>query len=741
MGEKLNPPYIENKLPAFYGSIIKVPFTLNRTVDNNQFNKMSILIKTVQTNLEKYNGETSLIDKVNGIAEFDLGNTFIPDVGQYYKIQIAFISLDGTCGYYSTVGIIKCTAQPSLSIENLSLNDLNSSKYSYKGIYNNSDIGEKVYHYWFNVYDNNNTLYETSGMLLHYNNDSDSLNQSYDEWTPLKTIYPGKEYKIEYCVQTLNLLDAKTQPYRIADDFLIAPPSWFDGELHATLYPDDGYIELSLHGTNLYGNFVLNRASSKDNFEVWNKITEFSVARAVNGLILWKDFTIECGTEYLYSIQMCNENDIKTIHIVNKEHKIRADFEDMFLSDGKRQLKIRFNPSVSSFKTTLLEQKSDTIGSKFPFFYRNGNVSYKEFPISGLLSVIADENGLFMPDNFILSNALRVSTPSELDIPQNNSNTQLTAENIEKERNFKLSVLDWLNNGAEKLFRSSGEGNYIVRLMNISMSPNGTLSGMIHTFTSTAYECMEYSFANLKKQGYLNIEDHVDYQSQHFISSLDVYNTPYQGLIINEKNNTVVAQDNLLMKNIVIKNMVPLDGVQAFTGNQTSSWYYADITGTCSINGAWNGLRFDNNISLKLGTLEFDLGDVLSSYSPWISFNRLSSVSTSQKEKKINLYTLGKWDPKYVNTKTNTFNYLAFLNDYQEGEVGEVYYLYIRKRELYPSEVQNASYAFNIENYDNNVNPIVAGSGRVYQNLGTLSKLECGNGFDIDIVYLRKIVK
>jgi len=58
----------------------------------------------------------------------------------------------------------------------------------------------------------------------------------------------------------------------------------------------------------------------------------------------------------------------------------------MFLYDGKKQLKIRFNPKVSSFKNDLQEQKIDTIGSKHPFIFRNGNVCYKEFPISGLIS-------------------------------------------------------------------------------------------------------------------------------------------------------------------------------------------------------------------------------------------------------------------------------------------------------------------------------------------------------------------
>jgi hypothetical protein len=58
----------------------------------------------------------------------------------------------------------------------------------------------------------------------------------------------------------------------------------------------------------------------------------------------------------------------------------------MFLYDGVRQLKVRFNPKVASFKVDIPEQKLETIGSKYPFIFRNGNVYYHEFPISGLIS-------------------------------------------------------------------------------------------------------------------------------------------------------------------------------------------------------------------------------------------------------------------------------------------------------------------------------------------------------------------
>ena len=90
------------------------------------------------------------------------------------------------------------------------------------------------------------------------------------------------------------------------------------------------------------------------------------------------------GITYKYCIREYNSFGLYTQRILSEP--VVADFEDMFLYDGKRQLKIRFNPKMSSFKATKLEQKLDTIGSKYPFIFKNGIVDYKEFPISGLIS-------------------------------------------------------------------------------------------------------------------------------------------------------------------------------------------------------------------------------------------------------------------------------------------------------------------------------------------------------------------
>jgi hypothetical protein len=82
--------------------------------------------------------------------------------------------------------------------------------------------------------------------------------------------------------------------------------------------------------------------------------------------------------------------------------------------------------------------------------------------------------------------------------------TNLSHENYQNEREFKLEVLEWLTNGKPKLFRSPSEGNYVVRLMNTSFSPNDTLGRMLHTFSTTAYEIARNDFKSLISLGLIH---------------------------------------------------------------------------------------------------------------------------------------------------------------------------------------------------------------------------------------------
>ncbi len=533
---RLNPPQLMSKLPAFdyKATVIEVPFNLNKTVSRAQFEKLNLIIKTVSSNEEKlnttsnfiaYNAATRTYKAVFPIMDFT------PNLGQFYKVQIAFIDAETqNVGYYSTVGVIKCTSMPT-TLEIKNREETNVHTYSYTGFYSqeNGDPTERVYSYCFTLYDESNNIVATSGEQIHNSSTDIDYYSSIDTWTTRKTLEKNVNYYLEYAVKTINGLEPTPCRYLIIDAETVQPN--VHATLHSTIHPDDGYVDIYLSGdqTNTYinGFFKLLRSSSEDNFESWYEMCSFQLS-------LWDaheqykhlcyDFTVKQGIKYKYAIQAYNSKGLFSNRMIAVEDAILVDFVDAFLFDGKRQLKIRFNPKISSFKSIILESKTDTIGGKYPFIFRNGNVEYKEFQVSGLLSLLSDENNLFMTNLINKSTDTRTSTNALAAENFPDKCTDLTAENYYREREFKMQALEWLHNGKPKLFRSPGEGNYIVRLMNLSLTPNDTLGRMLHTFQGTAYEIAECSFENMQKYGFLT-DSYIETRNLK-INQIDLNNPP-----------------------------------------------------------------------------------------------------------------------------------------------------------------------------------------------------------------------
>lgn len=507
--EKLSPPLVAGTIPAFYsneeGIVLTIPFSMNRAVSPSQVKGYSVKIKTIQSGTPLYSTEilNTFTNEIKCIIPKDKAQNF--KTGQFYKIQIAYISIQNVIGYYSTVTVGKYTNKPEITIQNLAADQLNSHLYTYEGVYRqvtsageNGDITERAYSYQFDLYDSNGLLVASSGLLLH-NSDNDNKDTPYeskDEYTFNQDLLVGSSYRVVYTVITNNNLKVSSPRYRVTQKRSIDPE--LKAKLLVSLNYNNGYIDIALKSVVdlptieelTTGFFIVSRACADTNYTVWDEIYRFKLVSQFPTLHLCKDFTIEQGKTYQYSIQQYNSIGLRSNRILSEQ--IYADFEDAFLFDGKRQLKIKYNPKVSSFKKDLLEQKTDTIGGKHPFIFRNGRVYYSEFPISGLISYQMDEENLFL---------------SEKDYGLTEKTTNLTGENIAAERIFKMKVLEWLTNGEPKVFRSPAEGNFIVRLMNSSLSPDDTLGRMLHTFSSTAYEIADFNHSTLGDMGFISIAD------------------------------------------------------------------------------------------------------------------------------------------------------------------------------------------------------------------------------------------
>ena len=584
---------------------LTIPFQLNKAVswaDLKSKNNIALILKTVSTGkvlLDCYKGNVLTHYEPTGTpaAEFEIPkDTFNPIAGQFYKAQIAFVDSDDTIGYFSDVTIVKFTAIPVVGIADL-VNGTNAAQYVYTGTFSTTDVTEKVYSYEFNIYDcETGLLHDTSGVIIHNSSTDVERGKSFDTWTSYKTLINERQYSICYKITTINGLVMETPAYGIMAVETLDLVSR-NTEFIATLHSDDAYIHVHIMPKDIdanikaiTGNFILVRASSEDGFGSWNEIYRFTLINNYPLMTLWKDFTVQQGYSYKYAVQAYNSKGVYSNRLeckyyasefdernddINRQNwnaeakdpientnlnwnylqeidgsptqsGLPVDFEDAFLYDGKRQLRIRYNPKISSFKSTVLETKMDTIGGKYPFIFRNGNVEYKEFPISGLITMISDENALFMEYSKDNPKARQYSTHPPYDNDNadwwvsrtgmteyevrktqekelSGSPTALTASNFRKEREFKMEVLDWLTDGQPKLFRSPSEGNFIVRLMNTSLTPNDQLGRLLHTFQCTAYEIAACNYENLEKYKFIHALD-TSYQELKF-KMLDCNNT------------------------------------------------------------------------------------------------------------------------------------------------------------------------------------------------------------------------
>jgi hypothetical protein len=194
----------------------------------------------------------------------------------------------------------------------------------------------------------------------------------------------------------------------------------------------------------------------------------------------WFDTTIQSGVWYKYALQLINTSNNRGFIKVNEKPFI-INFDDMFLTSKDRQLKIKFNPTVNSFKKVISETKVDTIGSQYPFIRRNGAVNYAQFAIGGLISFQMDEDQTFITDEELFSYKSLVKRYEKFkDNEDENLDYPITdANDFVKEKRFRDAVIQFLNNGEAKLFRSPTEGNYIVQLMDVNFTPNQQLGRMV----------------------------------------------------------------------------------------------------------------------------------------------------------------------------------------------------------------------------------------------------------------------
>jgi hypothetical protein len=655
----LYPPIVDTYMPAFVVNELKgtckIYFSLSKYNTASDIKSIWVTVNNQYTNESVVNTATGL--KVFSTLSVDssrdgddkyyitLQNEDIKDgwsLNQLYKVQIRFCSVappdnltmnwvvnnSNLFSEWSTVCLIQGIAQPILELRNFT--EALTGEETVFSTLNNNIVGQVLFEdneqlesYHFEIFKNDNLTSPVFSSGVSYTNDyapneiNHVLNYAFTD---------GEKYKMNFTYTTQSLYEKTTE-----FSFLVLENG---GEpLSATIEADQDEEEgcITIHVTSstarFFGNLTIRRAASDTDFTIWEDVHTTSITNNDFLDFTWKDYTVESGIWYKYGVQKRNSYGDRGLLIITQK-PVMVTLQDMFLTRADKQLKIKFNPQVSSFKHTLSESVTQTLGSKYPFIKRNGNVNYRQFSITGLISHFCDENQLFITEDELYKHR------KDLYDAYNEENRINVYNDFTLERTFREKVQEFLYENNVKLFRSPAEGNILVRLMDISFSPEQTLGRMVYSFSATAYEIDAISFDNFEKYGIQKVGE-VSEQVVHSYSKVGQLSGNLSGDILSQlqdwENRT---SGKGLKKTIKYINGLQLDiqsapylinptgyepqivTEESETNETTVLGYLVKINGTWVIIGAHGqySLKDDN---IEITSLEFPTTvntDVLLSY-------------------------------------------------------------------------------------------------------------------------------
>ncbi len=486
----------------------------NLSVLNKSKYPCEIMLTDIKTDLTRTSDDKYYIE----IKPSDIEEGF--QINQYYKVQIRFTAAGAAnvdltppqaidswlaanlsnFSEWSTVCLVRGISVPSLSVSGFDISadttlwSLNNVDVVGKLVYADPAETDTLKSYQIKLYDINNQLLSDSGVL--YTNAYSNINEF--NYTFEYAFNEGENYYFTFEYETANMYTESNQY-----DFMVVQEGAdkLEATLTATLDNINGrialHIESDIGQESFVGNITIRRTSSESNFTIWEDVHTESFEENSKLDYTWYDYTIKSGVYYKYIAQRRSSIGNRGIAIHAEGEPFMMLFDDMYLTGGDGQLNIRFDPSVTSFKRTVSESRTDTIGSKYPYVKRNGYVEYRQFPIGGTITHLMDPSHLITSREEVFRDSLDYYNEFNKD-----KNVRIDDFNDwTYEREFREKVMDFLYANKVRLFRSATEGNILVKIMDINLTPNSTLGRRIYSFTATAYEIDAATIKNYDKYG------------------------------------------------------------------------------------------------------------------------------------------------------------------------------------------------------------------------------------------------
>ena len=518
----------------------------------------------------------------------------------------------GLFSEWSTVGLLRFVIPPKVEIEDLSNYDKKLLTVKANVVYDTekkeSDYIEKFKYSLYLQTDLNNPI-ETSGWLLS-SSDTKVLTYEFKKELSDKTPYRVKlEYQTHEDYRPVTGV-IPNEPQDFTIKLSENEPPIDNVSMSYTPNPDRGIISVKISNidpekakkyldsnTKLL-NIIIKRTDSTTQFSQWETIQDCKITLNQTDSFPWDDNTVEGGIWYKYGyyVKYYENNSAKITNLyVPDQNPQMCYIEDMFLTNVKGTLRVRLNQQIDTLKYIVNEQVITTLGNKYPVIFRSGNTKYRQFNISGTIATGGDRVET-IPEKHnpcpttgtptFDSNSLKGESLflSEEDLLNSYGNIEVEGKevsiyeadykekyNITSQNNFifekalRDKVIDFLYDNSAKLFKTLTEGNIIVKLTNISFTPNKTTGRMIYDFSATATEIAETTIENYDKYNIINI----DHTNGHFEYEVIISDTP---ITVEESESTPTTISNYTEDSILTDEIVQTSGTTDTNLKLNCSW-------------------------------------------------------------------------------------------------------------------------------------------------------------------------
>ena len=578
----LYPPIVDTYMPAFTGTSCTIAFSIPSLNNINYISdNMVVSIVDQKTNQSVLKNGIILADRDSeNKIHINLTNDVVKEtikINTFYKVQLKFIeknkgininNIDSTwltknnqyCSEWSTVCLIKRILSPSITLSGYPEKDSNNPYIptiwaDMNGVFAGSVVfggteetekeTETLKSFRIKAYKNNQLVMDSGDQYT-----SSNKNPNEFQYISNYNFQDGETYSLSITFTTqYDYVETKNYYFTLIQSYYSNMPAlnW-----NISSEEDLGRMKVEMSSEeNFFGSFVIRRTSNKSNYSFWEDVHFGTYVKGEGFHYIWYDYTIENGYFYKYCVQKLTKTTSNNKTLIRRskgemEDNVHlASFNSTYLVGNEIQLNIKYNTQISSLSKIVQESKIETLGSKYPFIRKNGNMEYKEFSLSGLITLYMDElneslvnicdstdktklekNGNDAHTFASYNNVFQFSSDAEIkkkeqkSLSEYNEKNNISKQNdIIYEQKFRDKVLHFLQNNQVKLFKSPTEGNILVKLMNITLEPVDGLNRHLYNFSCTATEIDDFNLLNCDKYNIQRIGEYKDVSSEGELKS------------------------------------------------------------------------------------------------------------------------------------------------------------------------------------------------------------------------------